>query len=107
MVKLPLLIVHFLNHKEHNNKITFADFIVMHYVLADDGVDSDTAEDKKLPFKSFIVSDNSASIEYTPTLFLFSIVKLNNSGQINFVLFDDSFLPFLFHSVVWQPPKSV
>ncbi|MGN6619216.1 MAG: hypothetical protein ACTHJ5_18720 [Ilyomonas sp.] len=51
VLKLPLLITHFIQHKEESPNITITAFLKMHYCL-DVGIDSDYQQDMKLPFKT-------------------------------------------------------
>lgn len=50
LFKLPALLEHYKEHKKNNSRITFSDFIFMHYI-GDDGVADDNNKDMQLPFK--------------------------------------------------------
>jgi len=52
VLKVPSLIRHFTEHKALNQKISFVDFIAMHY-WGDDLDDKDDDKDMQLPFKKF------------------------------------------------------
>jgi hypothetical protein len=52
LVKLPLLIHHFAEHKSLNQEISFLDFMAMHY-WGDDMNDDDDEKDMQLPFKKY------------------------------------------------------
>jgi hypothetical protein len=51
LIKLPKLANHFLHHKTENGKISFIDFLQLHY-SANHPIDNDENEDNNLPFKS-------------------------------------------------------
>ncbi|MBL7698770.1 MAG: hypothetical protein JNK79_11445 [Chitinophagaceae bacterium] len=51
LLKLPMLVVHYIEHRHINQHITFSDFLFMHY-LGDDMNDDDNDRDRELPFKS-------------------------------------------------------
>jgi hypothetical protein len=104
LLKLPLLVHHYTEHKKQNKKISFADFINMHYVMADDG-DGDTTEDMKLPFKSDTACESICSLgfvsnsNYQMSVKIFpSEIKLFKNHPLEFI--SSSFL-----SAIWQPPK--
>lgn len=48
--RLPILVSHFLEHKEKNPNVTFFGYLAMHY-WADDGGDNDQNRHMQLPFK--------------------------------------------------------
>jgi len=51
VLKLPLLVTHFIKHKRESPYITLGSFIKMHYVDAQP-FDADYAQDMQLPFKT-------------------------------------------------------
>lgn len=50
LFKVPVLIVHFFEHQERNESITFLEFLSMHY-WGNDIDDNDQDRDMQLPFK--------------------------------------------------------
>jgi len=105
--KWPILMEHYNDHKSRDHKITFYDFLFMHYVLADDG-DGDKSADMKLPFKSCDGwgSSVNATISFLQTTYIF---ELSNTGIVEkerHTLYKGSFLSSSFLSTIWQPPKS-
>ncbi|MFZ1702716.1 MAG: hypothetical protein WAT79_00140 [Saprospiraceae bacterium] len=50
-VKMPLVLVHFLQHQAETPDISFLEFFDMHY-LQDVVMDKDAHQDKQLPFKT-------------------------------------------------------
>lgn len=51
LLKMPVLLQHYMEHKMGNGNLSLAHFIYMHYVT-DDGDATDEKRDQKLPFKS-------------------------------------------------------
>lgn len=99
LLKLPVLFEHFTEHKELNRKISFFDFLCMHYSSNND----DDDRDMQLPFKSHdnysvqitvvIPRQEPLSFDFIPAF------DKNFSLDKNFN-FSSSFL-----SNIWQPPK--
>lgn len=55
LLKLPILIQHFSEHKALDPTISFTDFLSMHY-WGEDIDDNDYDRDMKLPFKKFEIN---------------------------------------------------
>ena len=51
LLKMPLLIEHYMEHKLDNGSLSLLSFMYMHYV-GDDGDATDEQKDQNLPFKS-------------------------------------------------------
>ncbi len=51
LLKMPLLLEHYMEHKMGNGDLSLTSFIYMHYVT-DDGDATDEKRDQNLPFKS-------------------------------------------------------
>ena len=51
LLKLPILVSHYLEHQHKNHDIGFIDFLYMHY-MGNDMDDDDDDRDMQLPFKS-------------------------------------------------------
>lgn len=100
--KLPELIQHFVRHQKSDSKITFSDFIYMHYVLNSDGDASDDTEENKPPFKSGMeecgtspvilnMADVFAWLSLTPT-------------EANYAKYSEDYFPGS-SARIWQPPR--
>lgn len=61
--KLPVLINHFIEHQQRDGKVTFLDFMSMHY-WGKDIDDNDQDKDMQLPYKNF--SNNTVQIPFCP-----------------------------------------
>jgi hypothetical protein len=103
-VKLPLLVKHFIEHKEKDTNISFLQFLDMHY--AQDNVkDADYDEDMKLPFKSHDGCVNASVVVFIPSNFSYSIPKPLSSEKNSYTIYSEDDLNSSFPSSIWQPPK--
>jgi len=102
LVKLPVLVHHFLEHKEENNSITFADFIYLHYAKSG-GINTDD-DDTKLPFKSHEGCPNATVIAVIPAYYSFK-AKHEFTETKSFFITDEDFINGTLLSGIWQPPK--
>jgi hypothetical protein len=64
LLKAPYIAIHFLEHRALNNRISFADFISMHY-LGKDIRDNDADMDMKLPFKKIFHGHHQTLFQHT------------------------------------------
>jgi hypothetical protein len=104
LFKLPLMAEHFAEHQNENPKISFWNFICIHYMHGEVN-DDDFDKDMKLPFKSH----NSCScssitfLQAVPNYDLFYNIFFTTTTKTNFG-YSFSFIPNYFSSI-WQPPK--
>lgn len=105
LVKAPVLLSHFLEHRVDNDTITFYTFIYQHY-QDDDGDDKDNDRDSQLPFKSPDNSQSSSSSNdapiYLTTIRFTPFSQTSIISQANYVEPNIS-SPSLLR--IWQPPK--
>jgi hypothetical protein len=103
-LKIPLLIEHYAEHKEKDQKLSLLKFLSMHYTNGD-VKDADYDKDQKLPFKSHdgcigmsLVSalTNSHSVSIRPVY----------SDYKTYSVYTEIFLSSAYLSSIWQPPKS-
>lgn len=103
LLKLPLLVDHYMQHKRLDARITVWQFLCIHYAHGD-VKDADYAQDMKLPFKT---SDkyNSSNLVAIPT----SAISYNLNVPLTVApLYGTYHLPGKlpsFLSAIWQPPK--
>ncbi len=101
---MPQLIEHYCEHKSQNNKISFFDFLSMHYYDAQDN-DGDDESDMKLPFKSH----HNCSVTNTTTsitnVFLVISIKPQESSLEKSKIVSEDFIYSSFQASIWQPPK--
>ena len=104
LLKIPQLFVHYTEHKTQNNKISFFDFLTMHY--SNDHGEND-ADDMKLPFKSH----DNCSITNNQVFFVHSFpiitIKSVESSLEKIKACKEEFLFSSFQSTIWQPPKFI
>lgn len=102
---MPLLIEHFIEHKEENKDTTFWQFVHQHYAI-DDVKDADYDKDMKLPFKSYKHCSSSVSTDYIPLNITFFVPQPKLSGKNRDFTTKDQFLETSFLSNIWQPPRN-
>lgn len=106
LLKLPILIEHYKEHKNLNKDIDFIDFMSIHY-FSRTIIDDDYEKDTKLPFKSNDTFNNCN----ISNVYIFQYNKIDIQElfyEINlttyFVITDD-FAVSQNHNSIWQPPK--
>lgn len=106
LLKMPILIEHYQEHKQENKELSLLGFLEMHYAN-DSPIDADYDKDMKLPFKSCTTSSISTIYFYTPfpefkqhpPLVYFE----NEQHQFSDYSFSYS---SSFLSAIWQPPRA-
>jgi hypothetical protein len=106
LLKLPLLVEHFAEHKSQNHSITLWNFLCMHY--ANGNVrDADYDKDMKLPFKSNSCCNSCASLVFLISeeniTFPVSIFTEERKSASNFYT---SLVSASHLKAIWQPPQS-
>lgn len=102
LLKFPILINHYLEHRQQNANLSFVDFIKAHY--SDKVVhDNDSDRDMQLPFKKcitpfFVFVIIQDKINITVSTVIHGFVKPNQ-------IFSSNWNPQNSLSVIWQPPK--
>ena len=101
LLKLPMLIEHFLEHKEQSENQSIFEFLSMHY---GEHAGSEK-EHENLPFKSHDGCINSSLLVLISNTF--SVPSINPfCFEIKTITLDDDFfLTSSFQSNIWQPPK--
>ncbi|UEG50708.1 hypothetical protein LK994_04375 [Ferruginibacter lapsinanis] len=103
LMKLPLLVAHFYDHKEEDNKTKLIAFLIQHY-YTENGTDNDANEDNKLPFKS-VENITSAPVYLLPAFqssIFFTAIQVKDMG---FFIRNDSFIHSQYLAAIWQPPR--
>lgn len=105
LLKLPVLLHHYLEHHEEDSSISFADFLHKHY-NEKNAHSSTNNEHGKLPFKSHDIGMANNSIAYyVPVAFSFK-VEVPSSTKVNICIYDVAFNSSSHLAKIWQPPKS-
>ena len=103
LLKLPVLIHHFMEHHDQDHHESFADFLKKHY--ADNPNHSDNHHHDNLPFKTneCATMHNSTVAYYHQHHFSFCqpMIVFKNISVTSKVEFSSS----AFLSSIWQPPK--
>lgn len=104
LLKLPLLIEHFIEHKQQDTGISFMEFLSMHYAHGN-VKDADYEKDMRLPFKS---AENPSGVSLSFYL-LAPIVKQDfiihfTEKQLQFPRYNFT-ASSAYLSAIWQPPR--
>ena len=104
LLKLPLLIHHYLEHHEDDAGISFADFLHKHYD-EENSHSSKNNEHEKLPFKSHDLGFSQTTLIYQlPIGFELQTDKPVLTKEN--IIYSPAFHPTSVLSRIWQPPKS-
>ncbi|MEO8117247.1 MAG: hypothetical protein ABI653_06315 [Bacteroidota bacterium] len=103
LLKMPLLVQHFMEHREMNSEITFWQFLNMHYATGD-VKNTEHEKDTQLPFKAHDNCVASISNVYLPTQKI-SITKPVRILENKHFKTPEQFLLSTFLSNIWQPPR--
>lgn len=102
LLKVPMLVTHFLEHKSENPQMTFMDFISLHYIQQPVN-DKDYQRDNQLPFKN-VEHLTSSITAFIPNYFV-KLQALQQDTALELSGFRTSFISFQLLSNIWQPPK--
>ncbi len=103
LLKMPILIQHFIEHREVNSDITLWQFLNMHYASGDVKY-ADHEKDMELPFKAHDNCVASITNVYLPTQKI-SIIKPVQILEKKHFKTPEQFLFSTFLSNIWQPPR--
>ena len=101
--KVPLLIVHYIDHWQRDHSVSIADFIQMHYFDKDIN-DHDDQQDKQLPLKDFNLN-YTFQIALPPNFLQFSLTEVTFNSKADFPLPRTSMLLSAFKSGLYRPPR--
>ncbi|KFF11290.1 hypothetical protein N6B72_01115 [Chryseobacterium soli] len=102
LLKIPVLIEHFMEHKEQNAEMTLMSFLKMHY---DHPVkDADYQTDQKLPF---IVHSSPLTLLFTisPNITFEVKKQIITDHHEKIYSYDEPFYDKDAINSIWQPPK--
>jgi hypothetical protein len=105
LLKFPLLIQHYTEHKEQNKNLGLLQFLAMHY-NDEDIIDLDYSKDQQLPFKSQGGYTGAALSVFEPTPFYSLVPKVEIVQPVAHAVSNESFISSTFRSSIWQPPKA-
>lgn len=103
LLKFPLLVSHFIKHKEESSEITLASFLKMHYVDPQP-MDADYDQDMQLPFKTTpeILCRSIPSILSIPQAVVFNAPVPDPETQ---PLLNENIHDILLFRSIFHPPR--
>lgn len=102
LLKMPLLIEHYIQHKNLNPEMSLTAFLKTHY---DNPIkDSDHDQDQRLPFVSH-ASLLSAVFTINPSLDFHCIKKVFTPIEIKKTFYKSVLYNKEIHNSIWEPPK--
>lgn len=105
LMKLPVLMEHFVEHRALNSSISFIEFLDLHYMHGSPH-DGDYERDMQLPFK-MITHVSFAITTYTiPTNIPVIFTPIYGYKEKKTALQHTADYSFYYLSSIWQPPKS-
>ena len=105
ILKFPILVEHFKEHKTLNEGTTFWSFLLMHY--SDNDVKyADYDKDMRLPFKSNDGSLNMLSLSFIHYSYSNKINKPFEGALMIYKVYKVHKFQSTYLSNIWQPPKS-
>ncbi len=102
LLKVPVLIAHYLEHKSETPDLTLAQFFSIHY-NSNNTKDEDYARDSQLPFKTTEHLSSSVTVFLSHFTVKLPVPYLNNNVELPF--YRASFVSFQLLSNIWQPPR--
>jgi hypothetical protein len=107
VMRLPVLIQHFFEHKSIDQTITFFDYLDHHYNDIPH-TDDDEERDNQLPFKSQDIFSTNGASHGLPSTFGLIPKKVYQILPKQKVLINNDHIPHsAFAGRVWQPPKAM
>jgi hypothetical protein len=104
LLKVPALIVHYVQHAREDPELDLFSFLRMHY--AEDQVfDADWQQDMQLPFKSHEDTKSLVPLSYYPPIFLLPVNQPSVQLTARPVGVIKSFSPGLYAADIFQPPR--
>ena len=106
LLKFPVLVEHYVEHREINPEISVVDFLVLHYNnhLKNHPRNDDYDRDQKLPFIAH-TDILSFCFVYAPPLSFEIKVKFPVNQESKVLPFNDTISDNDFLSTIWQPPR--
>lgn len=103
LLKLPVLVEHFIEHKNDTPAISFLEFIQLHYFNGSPK-DEDYEKDQQLPFQADAVVVFNSNVELPEHHFKIDVLPLYKEKSYPFISIVD--LADRHGFDIWQPPKS-
>jgi hypothetical protein len=104
LLKFPLLLQHYAEHKAENKSLGLLQFLAMHY-NDEDIIDLDYNKDQQLPFKSQNGYTGTVLSVFEPTAIYTLVPRTCFYIAKHHFISNDDFANTVFLSSIWQPPK--
>ena len=104
LLKLPVVFMHFQEHRQENKNISLLEFLDMHYMHGSP-LDNDHERDMQLPFKTTNCCLSTIATAYLPLLVQYSITAPVQNSNKNESFLKPPFIHSSYLSKIWQPPK--
>lgn len=105
LLKLPILIEHYIEHKQIQESLSVWQFLYIHYADSD-LIDADSEHDLELPFKPCahqMHADKPFQVNTAQSFILQDFGIICASPKLGYYQFKSS---FTYLESIWQPPKS-
>ncbi|RFM28511.1 hypothetical protein [Deminuibacter soli] len=104
LLKLPVLVAHYIEHQHRDSHISVLDFLSMHY-WGKDINDNDDDRDRQLPFKT--VDMHSLHCSFVPLLKPIALKQReDHCTVINYPAIKDQYLPDPARASLFRPPRA-
>ncbi|MEO5685069.1 MAG: hypothetical protein ABIQ88_20665 [Chitinophagaceae bacterium] len=104
LLKLPVVFQHFEEHKAENSRITFLQFLDIHYMHGSP-IDNDYDRDMQLPFKNGVDCISAVLPAFVPLYNQHSIPEPIAIPVKKIFVLKNQFLSSSYLSRIWQPPR--
>ena len=105
LLKIPVLVLHYFEHKTDNKNLSVFEFLYIHYANGD-VQDADYAQDMKLPFKKIGKTSLSSLHLECPNAFIFTPQKYEYKATfLSFMTYYNFQYSHTYFCEIWQPPK--
>lgn len=102
LLSLPVLVQHFMAHKQEDHTMTFFKFLKLHY----ENRNTDDYKDTRLPFKSHSHALFIAHTFAIPPSCCHTIHVAFIDRETQATAYKEHYLKSAYLSYIWQPPKS-
>ncbi|WP_347158678.1 hypothetical protein [Pontibacter chitinilyticus] len=105
LLKLPVLVEHFREHRHANPNLSIAQYLQIHY-LSGNVRDPDYPRDQQLPFKACDHYLGNAAVYTVPLFQPYFTLAPPRDARTYHVVTDEAFRLSQYLSTIWQPPKT-
>lgn len=103
LLRLPLLVQHYIQHKKESSQLSIIDFFKIHY-SSKVVIDADYQQDMQLPFKTHEQDNCQTWVKKLPPLFTIQLPYTTYINR-NYTLISVSFHSLLSVYSIFQPPR--